>query len=128
VLFLQLTGAPKARPFLLSDRATCNIAITLTDFRLRFGVAVWCARNFDGVIPKPRVFTGGARDLARGGTGNFELYTIKVDGTALERTTYSDGFDGFPMFSPDGNQLVWISHRNGKKPHETNVFIADWVE
>jgi len=81
VLFLQLTGAPKARPFLLSDRATCNIAITLTDFRLRFGVAVWCARNFDGVIPKPRVFTGGARDLARGGTGNFELYTIKVDGT-----------------------------------------------
>src|SRR5208283_3278893 len=45
-----------------------------------------------------------------------------------ERITYSDGFDGFPMFSPDGKQLVWISHRNGKQPHETNVFIADWVE
>jgi Tol biopolymer transport system component len=60
--------------------------------------------------------------------GNFELYTINVDGTGLERVTYFDGFDGFPMFSPNGKQLVWISHRNGKAQHETNVFIADWVE
>jgi Tol biopolymer transport system component len=51
-----------------------------------------------------------------------------VDGTGLERVTYFDGFDGFPMFSPNGKQLVWISHRNGKAQHETNVFIADWVE
>jgi len=50
--------------------------------------------------------------------GNFELYTINVDGTGLERITFSDGFDGFPMFSPDGRQLVWISHRNGKAQRE----------
>jgi Tol biopolymer transport system component len=31
------------------------------------------------------------------------------------------------MFSPDGKQLLWISHRNGKAQRETNVFIADWV-
>jgi TolB protein len=62
-----------------------------------------------------------------GGMGNFELYGVDLDGKNLERITYTDGFDGFPMFSPDGKKLVWISGRNGKVPHETNVFIADWV-
>jgi TolB protein len=62
-----------------------------------------------------------------GGMGNFELYGVDLDGKNLERITYTDGFDGFPMFSPDDKKLVWISGRNGKVPHETNVFIADWV-
>jgi len=65
---------------------------------------------------------------ATGGMGNFELYAINRDGTNLERITFSDGFDGFPMFSLDGKKLVWASNRNAKAPHETNIFIADWVE
>ena len=64
---------------------------------------------------------------ATGGEGNFELWMMNPDGSGLERITYSDGFDGFPMFSPDGKKLVWASNRNGKAPHETNIFIADWV-
>jgi Tol biopolymer transport system component len=64
---------------------------------------------------------------ATGGMGNFELWLINSDGTGLERVTYSDGFDGFPMLSPDGTKLVWASNRNAKAPHETNVFIGDWV-
>ena len=62
-----------------------------------------------------------------GGMGNFELYGVDLDGKNLERITFTEGFDGFPMFSPDGKKLVWISGRNAKVPHETNVFIADWV-
>jgi Tol biopolymer transport system component len=31
------------------------------------------------------------------------------------------------MFSPDGTKLVWASNRHGTAPHETNIFIADWV-
>jgi TolB protein len=64
---------------------------------------------------------------ATGGEGNFELWMMNPDGSGMERITYSDGFDGFPMFSPDGKKLVWASNRNAKAPHETNVFIADWV-
>jgi TolB protein len=57
----------------------------------------------------------------------FELYTIGVDGKGLQRVTWSGQFDAFPMFSPDGKKLVWASNRNGKQPHETNIFVADWV-
>jgi Tol biopolymer transport system component len=64
---------------------------------------------------------------------SFDLYLVNLDGTGLERvTTYTtpdhDDFDGFPMFSPDGKKLVWCSNRQHAKPHETNVFVADWVD
>jgi len=81
----------------------------------------------------PAFFRDGKRIIfssnvgSTGGMGNFELYAVDLDGKNLERITYTEGFDGFPMFSPDGKKLVWISGRNGKVPHETNVFLADWV-
>jgi len=59
---------------------------------------------------------------------DFDLYVINEDGTGQERVTYHPDFDGFPMFTSDGKRLVWASNRNGKVPHETNVFLADWVE
>jgi TolB protein len=58
----------------------------------------------------------------------FDLYVINEDGSHLQRITTYPGFDAFPMFSSDGRQLVWASNRNGIAEHETNIFIADWVE
>ena len=59
---------------------------------------------------------------------DFDLYIINTDGTHQERITYYPDFDSFPMFTSDGKKLVWASNRNGKEPHETNIFIAEWVE
>ena len=59
--------------------------------------------------------------------GNFDLFLVDPDGTGLEQVTTAATFDGFPMFSPDGKRLVWASNRHDAKPHETNIFIADWV-
>jgi Tol biopolymer transport system component len=71
----------------------------------------------------------------RGAPPNFELYVIDPDGPvtaagvpALERITYYDGFDGFPMFSPAGDYLVFASNRMGSQQGETNLFVAKWVE
>ena len=61
-------------------------------------------------------------------TDNFDLYLVNLDGTGLVQVTTSPGFNAFPMFSPDGRLLVWESSRGAKVPHETNIFIADWVE
>lgn len=61
-------------------------------------------------------------------TDNFDLYLVNLDGTGLEQVTTSPGFNAFPMFSPDGTLLVWESSRGAKVRHETNIFIADWVE
>jgi Tol biopolymer transport system component len=53
---------------------------------------------------------------------------VNAVGTNLEQITTNSDFDAFPMFSPDGRQLVWASNRNGKVQGETNIFIADWIE
>jgi len=59
---------------------------------------------------------------------NFELYLINIDGTGLERITFNNVFDSFPMFSPNGKKLAFASNRNPQKPRATDIFIADWME
>lgn len=82
----------------------------------------------------PYFFPDGKRIIFASNMANqkdpsgFDLYAINEDGTGLEQITTHPDFDAFPMFSSDGKRLVWASNRNGKAPHETNLFIADWVE
>ncbi|OQW38404.1 MAG: biopolymer transporter Tol [Proteobacteria bacterium SG_bin4] len=51
------------------------------------------------------------------GHRNFELYIVDVDGTKEPvRVTDKDGFDGLPVFTPDGHYITWTSDRTpGKK-------------
>ncbi len=59
----------------------------------------------------------------------FDIWSITTNGTGLERITYAAGFDGFPMFSPDGKTMAFSSNRaTPKGKHDTNVFLARWVE
>ncbi|HEY7368278.1 MAG TPA: hypothetical protein VIA29_00200 [Thermoanaerobaculia bacterium] len=81
----------------------------------------------------PYFFPGGRRiifssNLANPRGRDFDLYAIAEDGTGLERITRSPTFDGFPMFDATGSRLVFASNRNGAKPGDTNIFVADWVE
>ncbi len=55
---------------------------------------------------------------------NFEIYMIPTRHRAEPvRVTYTDGFDGFPTFSPDGNTFSWTSNRSDKK---SQIHKAKW--
>ena len=47
--------------------------------------------------------------------GNFDIYTIKPDGTDLKRITTSRGNDAHMGWSPDGEWIVFASSRTGFK-------------
>ena len=56
-------------------------------------------------------------DLAE--PGNFDIYTIRPDGSGLRRLTKSPAFDGDAHFSPDGKSIVFGSDRTGN----ADVFV-----
>jgi Tol biopolymer transport system component len=59
------------------------------------------------------------------GFENFELFIVDSAGTKEPvRVTYSDGFDGLPVPSPDGRQLAWTSSRSGGSAGQ--LFLAQW--
>lgn len=73
------------------------------------------------------VFSSNVETRGEGGRPSFHLYLVGDDGAGLERLTFEGQFNSFPMFSPDGKRVVWVSDRNAKQPGEFNVFLADWV-
>jgi Tol biopolymer transport system component len=59
------------------------------------------------------------------GFENFEVFMVDIAGVKEPvRITYSDGFDGLPVPSPDGTQLAWTSSRGGGR--EGQIFLAQW--
>ena len=59
------------------------------------------------------------------GFSNFELYLVDTSGAKEPvRVTHSDGFDGLPVFSPDGTQLCWTSNRAEDK--KSQLYISAW--
>ena len=61
------------------------------------------------------------------GFENFEVFMVDSQGAKEPvRVTYSDGFDGLPVPSPDGRQLAWTSSRSGGSGSAGQLFLAQW--
>src|SRR6185369_4859163 len=59
------------------------------------------------------------------GFSNFELFLVDGAGERQPvRVTFTDGFDGLPVFSPDGGRLCWTSARTADG--KSQLFLADW--
>ena len=59
------------------------------------------------------------------GFDNFELFLVDTDGLHEPvRVTWTPGFDGLPVFSPDGAKLCWTTNRGAGG--KSQLHIADW--
>lgn len=59
------------------------------------------------------------------GFENFELFIVDMEGRAAPvRVSFTDGFDGLPVFSPDGAKLCWTANRGNSA--KSQLFLADW--
>ncbi len=71
-------------------------------------------------------------DYSRGPEfANFDLYTMDIksgedffEGGDIERITFHEKADVLPVFSPDGEQLMWTSSRTADA--SSQLWIADW--
>jgi len=59
------------------------------------------------------------------GFSNFELFLVDAQGKHDPvRVTYTEGFDGLPVFSPDGKRLSWTTNR--MPGGASQIHIAEW--
>jgi len=73
---------------------------------------------------------------------NYELFIVDADpgniegsdgpsryGTNHRRVTHANGFDGLPVFSPDGKYLMWASQRvdDPATKGRTQIWLADFI-
>lgn len=102
---------------------TCNVDGTNLKQITHLGKANW-APYF---LPKDKGIIFSSNHHSKRGY-DFHLYTVDTSGNNLEQITYESEFNAFAMFSRDGKKLAFSSNRQQDAPHETNVFIADWIE
>ena len=75
-------------------------------------------------------FVDQDREVAAGqpppiGTDTTYLCVVDAEGKHEPvRVTYTPGFDGLPVPSPDGRQLAWTSARSGAGAGQ--IFLAQW--
>jgi TolB protein len=55
---------------------------------------------------------------------NYDLYWMNVESGKKTRITHAPGADVLPVFSPDGNRLMWTSTRTADR--SSQLFIADF--
>ena len=86
------------------------------------GKANW-ASNF---LPDGKIIFCSDYEYERGYP--FNMYIMNQDGTDIQKISHDKTFDAFPMFSHDGKKIIFCSNRNNHGTHDTNIFIADWVQ
>src|SRR5262245_18024253 len=73
----------------------------------------WLTKGYDNFpLWSPR---GDLIMFSRLAEDDYDIYTIKPDGTGLKRLTTSHGNDEHQAWSPDGEQIVFASSRMGYK-------------
>src|SRR6267142_2152815 len=103
---------------LIADVWTMNLDGTDQKQITSFGSMSWAPY----MHPSGEYFLFASNKL---GFENFEIFMVDKDGAKEPvRITYTDGFDGLPVPSPDGKTLAWTSTRAGGSAGQ--LFLAQW--
>ncbi|MBI5868552.1 MAG: PD40 domain-containing protein [candidate division Zixibacteria bacterium] len=72
---------------------------------------VYCSTYLvdDSCPPKPSYEHGYVWSLYKG----FDVFSVKTDGTDLQRLTTTPGYDAEAVYSPDGKKILFTSARDG---------------
>ncbi|MEO1086954.1 MAG: peptidase M28, partial [Acidobacteriota bacterium] len=106
------------------DGLTADVYSMKTD-----GTDVKRITNFGAMSWAPYVHPSGEYILFASnklGFSNFEVFIVDVEGLKEPvQVTYTDGFDGLPVPTPDGKQLTWTS--SGRHDGDGGqIYIAKW--
>ena len=55
--------------------------------------------------------------------GRTEIFEYVIDTAALQRLTDHPARDYCPVFSPDGSQIAFVSHRDGFKEQDSDIWV-----
>jgi len=67
----------------------------------------------------------GAIAFSTGGSDQPEIYTMQADGAELVNLTNHPAIDSYPVWSPDGTQIAFLSDRRGEGVMDVFVMKAD---
>ncbi|MDX9953928.1 MAG: IPT/TIG domain-containing protein [Anaerolineae bacterium] len=54
-------------------------------------------------------------------TGDYQLYTMNLDGSGVTQLTFTPADNGNPAWSPDGNKIAFESYRDG----QAEIYVMD---
>jgi len=72
-------------------------------------------------------FSGDGKRIAfrSGRSGSFDLYVMNADGTNVRRLTADAANDIFPVFSPPGNQIAFVSNRRDPSSNVYEIYLLE---
>jgi TolB protein len=85
------------------------------------GLIGWCSGNYLQPIPSGEPVTEALIAFASNRTGNYDIYVMRPDGSAVQNLTQHPAKDGDPSWSPDRRWIAFSSDRGG----DADIYLLD---
>lgn len=85
------------------------------------GLIGWCSGNYLQPIPSGEPPTEALIAFASDRTGNYDVYVMRPDGSAVQNLTQHPAKDGDPSWSPDRRWVAFSSDRGG----DADIYLLD---
>jgi TolB protein len=130
-------AADRSKGYVWAVYPTYKIYLSTDDGKILKTLAGAPGYNAEGTVN----FKSGRIVYTSMESGDLDLWTMKPDGSGKKQITKTDGYDGGPVFSRDGKQMVWRANHpltpetekryhdllkdNLTSPMKMELFVAD---